>query len=243
MGKGDTVLVFSVALNHYEHIYDRNIASHRAYAQRLGYEYVCVSRPAWTTVTEAVWLKIELMRAALAKGYGWVLFVDADCELRPGAPPVSQVGVPGRSVYLAAGFSGNVNSGVIIARNDDASRAFFDRVMALAPAPVPEMDWGENGHVIHVAKQAAAVAILDRRWNNNADPALDDFVRHYSAGGPMRPLYRMGASARAIQYAVRARLKLLKLANRHMIARAEIPARMAALARRCGQFYPQFRSA
>ncbi|QCN97413.1 hypothetical protein D3093_19420 (plasmid) [Azospirillum argentinense] len=234
------ILVFSVALNHYDRIYDRNIASHRAYAARHGYDYVCVSRPAWTTVTEAVWLKIELLRSSLAKGYRWVLFVDADCELRATAPRVESVSKPDKSVYLAAGFSGNVNSGVIIARNDPAAAAFFDTVLDASSRPVPEMDWGENGHVIHVAKRSDTVGHLDCRWNNNADPSLEDFVRHYSAGGPMRPLYSMGLIARAIQLAVRVRLKLLKLVGRHQVAQIALPDRLSTLGERCRRLYPQF---
>ncbi|TWA76113.1 hypothetical protein FBZ85_10916 [Azospirillum brasilense] len=232
-------LVFSVALNHYDRIYDRNIASHRLYAARHGYDYVCVSRPAWTTVTEAVWLKIELLRSSLAKGYRWILFVDADCELRAAAPKVESVSKPDKAVYLAVGFSGNVNSGVIIARNDPAAVEFFDAVLEVSSRAVPEMDWGENGHVIHVARRSETVDHLDRRWNNNADPTLEDFVRHYSAGGPMRPLYCMGLTARAVQLAVRVRLKLLKVAGQHQVARAALPNRLSALGDRCRRLYPQ----
>ena len=65
-------LVFCIALNHYDRIYDRNMASHRAYAARHGYEYVLVRKLPATTVREAVWLKIALIARALEQGYDWV---------------------------------------------------------------------------------------------------------------------------------------------------------------------------
>jgi len=50
---------------------------------------------------------------------------------------------------------------------------------------------GENGHVIHYWKDRTEVQLIDQKWNNNHTPLLDDYVRHYSAGGPMRKLYCM----------------------------------------------------
>ncbi|HEY8580872.1 MAG TPA: hypothetical protein VIL72_13365 [Beijerinckiaceae bacterium] len=220
------VLVFCVALNHYDRIYAANLRSHRGYAQRNGYSYALVREPTWATVREAVWLKIALLEAALAAGWDWVVFVDADCEITARAPPVEDLDALDGAVFLAPGFSGAFNSGVIIARGAPAARSFFTQVLDAAGLPVPEEDWGENGHVIHFAKRCAAVTRLDRRWNNNADPDLDDYIRHYSAGGPMRALYPYTLQGKAVTLVVRVVGRLRKLAGRHDVPRDELTARL-----------------
>jgi hypothetical protein len=85
-----------------------------------------------------------------------------------------------------------VNAGVIIARKSPDTRAFLTAVLDHAADEVPPDDRAlyENGHVIHYSKNQPYLQILDPKWNNNRDPYLVDYVRHYSAGGPMRKLYR-----------------------------------------------------
>lgn len=234
------VLVFCVALNRYDTIYARNIESHRRYAERMGYAYTLVREPVWATVREAVWLKIALLDSALRNEWDWVMFVDADCEITGVAPPVASLAQPGKEIYLAPGFSGNVNSGVIIARNGSNARDFFGKVLAAAGTSVPEEDWGENGHIIHFAKTCPAFAMIDRAWNNNADPAMVDYVRHYSAGGPMRPLYAFDRKAEMTKLLVRVVNKAKKLVGRHDVARAALVARLHELADRVGRRHPEF---
>lgn len=212
--KSSRVLVFCVALNFYDIVYDRNIASQRRYANRYGYAYEVVRRPLFATTRESVWLKVPLIRLALSAGWDWVLFVDADCEIRPTAPRVETLADGQGSIFLAPGFSGNVNSGVIASRNTPEAAQFFDRVFQAADRKVPEADWGENGHIIHFAKCCPAIKMIDRRWNNNSDTQMADFIRHYSAGGAMRPLYRLGPAAHMAKLAARCIQKWQKLANR-----------------------------
>lgn len=237
------ILVFSVGLNFYDKIYDRCMASHQRYAEQQDYDYVLVNKPRWGTVIESVWLKVPLILAGLKAGYDWVFFVDADCEIRPNAPRVETLAVSGKSLYLGNGFSGNVNSGVIIAKNEQKAVAFFQQVFDAAGTDVPEMDWGENGHIIHFSKNNDQLEILDRRWNNNADVELDDYIRHYSAGGPMRPLYKFSKSVQLLQLSLRARNKFMKLAGgRHTIARNQLITRLNQRVEACHKLYPQFKN-
>ena len=230
------VLVFSIALNLYDTVYQANIESHRRYAARNGYHYTLVRRPFGLTVRDSVWLKIPLLEAALNAGWDWVLFVDADCELREIAPPVSSVDCHDASVFLARGFSGNVNSGVIIAKNTSGGADFFARVWQAADTQVPEQDWGENGHVIHFAKNFRGLSILDRRWNNNSDPQLADFIRHYSAGDCMRALYAFGWSGHAARHASRVLQKLFKsIGKTHSTSLVE---RLGELTLKVASLYP-----
>lgn len=235
------VLVFSVGLNYYDVIYDHCMASHARYAEKYGYDHVLVNRPRWATVLESVWIKVPLIIAGLKAGYDWVFFVDADCELRDRAPRVEEIETEGKSFYLGKGFSGNVNSGVIIAQNTPEALAFFEQVFAAAPIDVPEMDWGENGHIIHFAKKTDQLGVLERRWNNNADVDLDDYVRHYSAGGPMRPLYPMSTAGNITRILIRIRNKIMKLAGgQHTVPKNELVPRLQARIKRCQAIYPEF---
>ncbi len=226
------VLVLCVALNFYDLVYARNIESHRRYADRCDYSYKLVRWPVLASVHQSVWLKVPLIEAALTAGWDWVLFVDADCEIRPSAPRIETLADPEASVFLAPGFSGNPNSGVIVCCNRPEARAFFSTVIANAGKSVPEEDWGENGHIIHFAKHNSAFKAIDRAWNNNADPGMNDYIRHYSAGGPMRPLYRGGVASKAAQLVSRLIQKLRKLAGANAEPKATIDAWLARTTKR-----------
>jgi hypothetical protein len=182
-------------MNGYYWEYKKNLQSHAAYAVRHGYRYVVIDRPQISLLgMECVWLKVALMREALKAGYDWVMFVDADAEIQTSAPAIESLQEEGKSIYLAKGYSGRVNSGVLIASQAKASLEFFERVLSGHGSELPPEDdvgWGENGHIIHFAKNNPSVKTISTRWNNNRDPYLRDFIRHYSAG-PLRSSYRPG---------------------------------------------------
>jgi hypothetical protein len=126
------------------------------------------------------------MQSALASGYRWVGFVDADCEIRGHAPCFTRhpdFSDGGKSLFLAPGRSGRINSGVMFARNGRASAEFFRAVLDHAEQDVPEEDRApyENGHVIRFGKNNPHVHLLRHElWNNNS--ALDErsYIQHYS---------------------------------------------------------------
>jgi hypothetical protein len=187
-------LVISLGFNGYQWIYARNVLTQRAYCARHGYDYVMVSRPRFTNMLmECAWLKIPLMMAALDAGRPWVLFLDSDVEVKPHTPDILSLETDDKDLYLAKGFSGRVNSGVILARQSERLLSLFSTMYTKALDRVPEEDdvgWGENGHVIHYSKNYDGLEIIDQRWNNNFSPDLDDYFRHYSAG-PMRKFYKL----------------------------------------------------
>ncbi|WP_075187219.1 hypothetical protein [Teredinibacter haidensis] len=187
------VLIFTLAARGYHWQYRRIIESQRAYAEKHCYSYSVVDRPRLTTVgLDIAWLKIYLLQKALAGNYDWVMFVDADAEIKDVCPAIESLAQENKSIYVAKGHSGRINSGVLIFQNTRASRDFIDTVINNCRSALPPEDdvgWGENGTIIHYAKNNPSVAILDQRWNNNSDPRLTDYIRHYSAG-PMRQLYK-----------------------------------------------------
>ena len=189
----DSVLVFTLAFNGYDRLYGSCIKSQRDYASRHGYHYALLNQPRWTSLTrEAAWAKIWLIRKALLDGWGWVVFIDCDAAPQPDAPPVQSLEEPGKDLFLAPGFSGRVNSGVMILKNSAGTLQFIEDIIENCEKPVPKEDalsWGENGHVIHYSKKHSGLKLLHHRWNNNRDPELDDYIRHYS-NGPMRPHFK-----------------------------------------------------
>ncbi len=188
-----TTLVFTVAVNGYHLLYRRNLVSQQHYAQRHGYHYVAVTRPMYSALgLEVAWLKLYLARHALQSGYQQLLFVDADAKIRSRCPPLSNVVTEQHSIYAARGYSDRINSGVLLLRRSAASLQFLDRVIAAQGQALPSADdvgWGENGHIIHALHSEKAFCELPSSWNNNHNPELSDYIRHYSAG-PLRPLFR-----------------------------------------------------
>ena len=188
-----TTLIYTVGQNGYDVAYRRCIASHRAYAARIGATYVAVTEPKRMPDTAiSAWLKIPLMLQALEAGYEYVAFIDADAEVRESAPDFRLQLAGDSEVAMALGRSGRMNSGVILSRGGEGARRYFRRVMDSILEEIPDEARAnlkyENGNVIYVTDQIGGVSTLDQRWNNTADPALDDYVRHYT--GPLRSTYK-----------------------------------------------------
>jgi hypothetical protein len=120
---------------------------------------------------------------------------------------------------VAPGFSGRINSGVIIWRSSPESLALISLAIDNRKTPLPDSDTvgriyggGENGHIIHYRKNSPYVQLIDQKWNNNHTPALQDYIRHYSAGWPMRALYVMDSKATYAWYKLLCSTYLRKIA-------------------------------
>jgi galactosyl transferase GMA12/MNN10 family len=242
------VLMFSVSLNGYDLIYKKCVDSHKRYAEQHGYEYILVNRPPWVSFgNENKWLKIPLIIEALRKQYEWVFFIDSDCEIQADAPTLASIAAPGKSLYLANGWSGRVNSGVIIVKNTPETQQFFEQILDAAEVPVPLEDHvadGENGHIIHYSKDQEFLQLLDRRWNNNVDVTLDDYIRHYT--GAMRKFYQRDAIGKLLK----TQAKLMKMVqgwlgkNRQsaLLAQPSLKTRLQKLLVLCQAEYPAFKN-
>lgn len=182
-------LVFSIAMNGYQLLYKHCLSSHQRYAKRCNYDYIAVTQPAYTMLgVECCWLKLTLIKQALLAGYTDVLFIDADAEVKNSAPALDTIKQIDKHLYLANGYSNRFNSGVIYARAHASVIDWLNRVLAAKDGGIPNEDdvgWGENGYVIHFAKQCEFIATLDSKWNNTWQPELADYIRHYNHG-PLR---------------------------------------------------------
>jgi hypothetical protein len=185
-------VVISMGFNGYQWKWRAAIQSHEAYCRKHNYNYVFVRKPAFTPLLmECAWLKLPLIISALSAQREWVLYLDCDAVISDDCPRIESVEELNKSLYMVNGFSGRVNAGVMLIKNDPPILQLLKEILANALSPIPPEDdvgWGENGHVIHYVKTFPGLKILGTEWNNNQNPQLKDYIRHYSAG-PMRQHY------------------------------------------------------
>jgi len=238
-------LIVSMGFNGYQWAYRRNIETQKAYAHRHGYDYVFVEKPAFTRLLmECAWLKLPLMLAALRSGRPWVFYLDSDIEVKRDTPAIETIFCDGMTLYMANGFSGRLNSGVMIARNDPALTALLERIVDKALMTVPEEDsvgWGENGHVIHFAKNFAGLQLISSVWNNNCDPEIDDYLRHYSAG-PMRRHYQFTPVEKVCSKLGKVYIKGMKAISGGKESDGDFFANLKSLTDTVLQYYPELGS-
>jgi hypothetical protein len=235
-------LVFTIALNGYQYLYSNNLSNQFFYAKNNGYSYVAVTKPALTLMAmECAWLKISLIANALRAGYETVMYIDADADIKLSTPPLQTLIEPNKYLYMAHGYSGRFNSGVIIAKNHPDLIEWLEVLIANSERQIPSEDsvgWGENGHVIHYAKNLSFIRRLSTEWNNNCNPNLNDYIRHYSMG-PLRNFYVSSLYDRMVFFGFRctmAILKRMKLTSCHN----NFKKGLLDLTKKCITYYPQF---
>ena len=182
-------LVFSIALNGYQLMYQKELSSHERYAKSHGYDYQNVTRPSFSALgVECCWLKLTLMRSALVGGYDTVMFIDADATVKDNCPALESVFIEHKLLYMAKGYSKRFNSGVLIARNSPQITEWLTRVINSRMQPIMDKNsvgWGENGHIIELSNDCDFIGEIDQRWNNTYDYQLNDFIQHKNCG-PLR---------------------------------------------------------
>lgn len=189
------VLLFTIALNGYAELFSSCIETHREYCKKYGFACQVVRHaPSSISAGNSAWLKIYLLREALKSHYNWVCFIDSDCEIRNHTPDfrieMSKLS-HNASVYMAHGFSGRINSGVIFMKNTPKAMAYLNEVIKNKDNPVPDEDRApfENGHMIKYGKNNPDVEIISNKyWNNNIEFNPESYIQHYS-GGKLRPFY------------------------------------------------------
>jgi len=182
-------LIFSIALNGYQWKYSKHLQSHSQYANKYGYHYQVVTQPHFSKLgVECCWLKLTLMYEALLAGYKQVVFLDADALVQSGCPEIESVLAEGKYLYLAKGYSGRFNSGVIIVKNNINVINWIANVINNRNKSVEienDVGWGENGHIIEYSNNCDFVQEISQVWNNTYDTNMVSFIRHQNSG-PLR---------------------------------------------------------
>jgi hypothetical protein len=199
----EKTLVLSIALNGYQWMYKTEINSHKKYAENNGYAYQAVTKPYITRLgVECCWLKLTLIKKALLSGYRTVLFLDADTFVKPNCPNLSKVIKVDKYIYMAKGYSGRFNSGVLLVRNNIKTLSWLDSVINARDKCVEkenDVGWGENGHIIEYSKEVTFIGELSNKWNNTFDHGLNDYIRHSNCG-PMRTNYMTNLFHKVVFY-------------------------------------------
>lgn len=182
-------LVFSIALNGYQWLYQKELATHKHYAKRYNYDYQAVTRPSFSVLgVECCWLKLTLMRTALLSGYESVMFIDADAVVKKNCPPLETLYDESKYLYMAKGYSNRFNSGILIALNNPKVINWLQKVIDKRMQHVLDensVGWGENGHIIELSHNCPFICEIDQRWNNTFNLELTDFIQHKNCG-PLR---------------------------------------------------------
>lgn len=206
--------MFTIALNGYAELFTSCIKTHKSYCNQFGLKHQKIDHtPKLFSADDSAWLKIILLREALKCDYEWIAFIDADCQIRKHMPDFrSSMNKldPDASIYMAHGFSGRINSGVIFIKNTAESKDYLDKVIINRNNPVPEEDKApfENGHMITYGKNNPSVKIIDNYvWNNNVTFDPESYIQHYS-GGILRPLYLKEQPIANMIYQIRKKWKM-----------------------------------
>ncbi len=203
-------LLFSIATNGYDRHFAGLLGGQRAFAERCGAEFwVARESPPWgISAHDSAWLKIAILAEALARGFEWVLYLDADCEVRACPSPVDTLAADPAAVFVCHDFSHRINAAVIFVRNGPEARRLFRRLRwsafrPTATLPPADRNLYENGHVIHYLKGEPAVRILDNRWNCSIyGEVADPFIFHHG-GTPIREARKPAAIPRWAQWRAR----------------------------------------
>ncbi len=151
------------------------------------------------------WLKIELIRAALEENFDFLLWMDVDAvvlrkdvDIRTAAVDAADLQMawhgPETSEIMPADFVPHFNSGVMLIRVTDWSRAFFERVWEIGQLRHP---WFDQATILHALgyddclglgpdrpdePDRSRLARLDTIWNSIPGIAIapDPIVHHYA---------------------------------------------------------------
>lgn len=214
MKSASQLLVFDIALNGYRLFYRKALKSHQDYAERIGATYINVSRPYFSLLgVECCWLKLCLIKAAIERGYDQVLFLDADAVVQTTCPDIRQCLSSDEAIYMAKGYTGRYNSGVILVQQHQQTLPFLNRILSSRFQSIPDSDsvgWGENGHIIHHAKGVDFIGTLGIEWNNTYDATCDDYIRHFNFG-PMRQKVWQNLGHKMLSRSSQAMHKVMKI--------------------------------
>lgn len=240
--RNSSVLVFSLALNGYQWLYRNNFESQKRYANKQGYDYALINKPYFTSMgVECCWLKLTLMKQALETGYSTVLYLDADTEIRDCAPPLNTAFKKTKTVYMANGYTGRFNAGVILIKRHYTAMQWLNQIIASRNSSIPEADsvgWGENGHIIHHSKNKAFVQTLENKWNNTFDAEVTDYIRHENFG-PLRQNPVLGMTHKCLNIVTRVIRHSKQLLSKWKIAEENIDD-LAKLTNQVTQLYSQY---
>jgi hypothetical protein len=191
----------------------------RAFAEAHGYEQRAIHGDHWQRPRG--WLKIEAIQAALDDRFDFIFWMDidtivlrSDVDVRMAAVDNAHLHMawhgPETSEIMATDFVPHYNSGIMLIRATDWSRAFFKQVWETGQLRHP---WFDQATILHLLgydgclglgpnrpdePNRSRLARLDTAWNSIPGLAMapDPIVHHYAGiGNPSTRLRMIEADA------------------------------------------------
>jgi hypothetical protein len=179
-------------------VYER----HLKYSKKWNFDYLVARgevKVEWKP-NNGGWAKLELIRQALAKGYKYICWIDADAvivdmntDLRTGCP--EGLGMVMHTGPLTPGP--HLNVGIMLMQNTPRVRELFDEWVTRYPG-TQEFPWHEQGEahkLAHDPKWKGVIIQIDKKWNScvAALTHVDDAVIEgwHGMGDPTQRLEQM----------------------------------------------------
>jgi hypothetical protein len=191
----------------------------KAFAATHGYEQRFIHGDNWKRPRG--WLKIEAIRAALEDGFDFILWMDVDAIVLRNDVDVRTAAVDGADLHMAwhgpntseimaTDFVPHFNSGIMLIRATDWSRAFFKQVWEIGQLRHP---WFDQATILHALgfdeclglgpdrpgePNRSRLARLDTAWNSIPGLATvpDPIIHHYAGiSNPSTRLKMVAADA------------------------------------------------
>jgi hypothetical protein len=191
----------------------------KAFAATHGYEQRFIHGDNWKRPRG--WLKIEAIRAALEDGFDFILWMDVDAIVLRNDVDVRTAAVDGADLHMAwhgpntseimaTDFVPHFNSGIMLIRATEWSRAFFKQVWEIGQLRHP---WFDQATILHALgfdeclglgpdrpgePNRSRLARLDTAWNSIPGLATvpDPIVHHYAGiSNPSTRLKMVAADA------------------------------------------------
>jgi hypothetical protein len=174
----------------------------KALADANGYEFRAVTRE--DCERPAGWIKIEPILDALAADFDFVFWLDADAVVLRSDMDVRTAVSGAKDLYMCwhepRAFPAHFNTGVMLIRTSEWSRAFFSEVWERGPVTDVFRDQGTILHQLgyneaiglgsdrHDHPARDHIGLLDSAWNTIPGTAgvPDPIIHHYAAGVPVQ---------------------------------------------------------
>jgi len=164
------------------------IRSQQRFASKRGYKHKILD--GMVHGLHPKWAKLQYVIDELRAGHH-VLMIDADAQIRSTAPDPTELFPMGGDIFCVNGHSGRINSGFMLFRAGEDSRAikYLQQCLDTRGLPVLSENYvtaeGENGHIIQVAKEpefAERITLLDSAWNcTTPEGERDAYILHYTS--------------------------------------------------------------
>ncbi len=158
-GPGNRAICSLATGAQYRSMLSRAALSFERYAERWGWDLVLSTEEHLSEGRAAPWGKVPLIRSLL-DDYEWVLWLDADVVVVDLEADICEAIEDGKDMYLVEHTwlgQYTANSGVVLLRSCDWSRAFLDAVWA---SEVNDHVWWENAAVLDLLGYALNPARL-----------------------------------------------------------------------------------